>query len=240
MNKMNSYKSSSSDPTIHNISSDPEFRVRVLEAIHTNPMIRYAELAKRLNVSTGLITTFMRKCARAELLEIRRLSPKRFIYLLTPKGVTEMMGRHYNRFSRNLDFFFGLNERFQRVLSEIHQKGFSELLLWIDDRGEEGKIHNWIEVLEQHLRAFSMRLCGVVARGVSSHSLPDLKYPVYTSNKEIERLAEKRMAVLVIRSWYEDAELLDKFSPNLFALTGESIQKLKDPGESLLANLGLK
>ncbi|MBI4229257.1 MAG: hypothetical protein HY608_00320 [Planctomycetes bacterium] len=220
-------------------ADDPEFQARFLEEIHANPMSRYAELARRMGVSVGLIATFMRKCAEREFLDVRQLSAKKFVYLLTPKGVMAMMARHYSKFSRNLDFFFGLTSRIHAVLGEMSAKGVHEILLWVDDREKEGKLHNWVEVIDPHLKSHRMRLLGVVARG----GMPKepLGCPVHITAAQIRALRlSDRQGILVVRSWYEDHDLLQALTPNLFGLTEESIQVLQRPGEALLQNLGIR
>lgn len=220
-------------------ADDPEFQARFLEEIHANPMSRYAELARRLGVSVGLIATFMRKCAEREFLDIRQLSAKKFVYLLTPKGVVAMMGRHYRKFSRNLDFFFGLTARIQAVLEEMAAKGIDGVLVWVDDREKEGKLHNWVEVIDPHLKSHRMRLLGVIARGGVPRE--PLGCPVHITAAQVRALRlTERQGVLVVRSWYEDHDLLQSLTPNLFGLTEESIQFLKRPGETLLQNLGIR
>ena len=211
----------------------------MLEEIHANPMIRYAELAKRVGVSLGLVAAFMKRCARAELLEIRKLSAKRFVYLLTPKGTLAMMGRHYRRFSSNLEFFFRLSDRFQQALTQIAAAGFRDLLLWIDDREGEGKVHNWVEIVEQHLRPHGLRLAGVIVRGVGRRRVPSLSCPVHVGDAEIAALDLRDKAVLVVRAWYEDHPLLCRAVPHRFPLTDESVQVLEKPGGALLPRLGI-
>lgn len=224
---------------VRNSRTSNELRDRFLSEIHANPMIRYEELARRVNVSVGLVATFMRKCVKAELLEVRKLSARRFVYLLTPKGVMEMMGRHYRRFSRNLDFFFGLSERFREVLGAIQRDGFRDVLLWVDDREGEGKVHNWVEVTQQHIVPYGLNLAGVIVRGRSEEEVR-VACPVHVGDEAIRGLDLSRSAVLVVRSWFEDADLLREAVPHRYLLTEQSMQVLMDPGKQLLANLGIR
>lgn len=219
------------------LSDDPEFQARFLEEIHANPMSRYAGLASRLGVSVGLVATFMRKCAEREFLDVRQLSAKKFVYLLTPKGIVAMMGRHYRKFSRNLDFFFGLTARIDGVLGDLFEKGVHDVLVWVDDREKEGKVHNWVEVIEPHLKARRMRLLGLVVRG-GVPKVP-VRCPVHVTVEQIRSLRlTARQGVLVVRSWYEDHDLVRSLSPNVLGLTEESIQVLRRPGEAFLETLG--
>jgi len=63
--------------------------LQLLELIHRDGMLTQRELARKLNIALGLVNLSLKRLMQRELINVRRLSARRFCYLLTPGGMRE-------------------------------------------------------------------------------------------------------------------------------------------------------
>jgi hypothetical protein len=68
---------------------DDDRTLQLLELIHRDGMLTQRELARKLNIALGLVNLSLKRLMHEELIKVRRLSARRFCYLLTPGGMAE-------------------------------------------------------------------------------------------------------------------------------------------------------
>ena len=52
-------------------------------------MLTQRELARKLNIALGLVNLSLKRLMHQEMIKVKRLSARRFCYLLTPQGMSE-------------------------------------------------------------------------------------------------------------------------------------------------------
>ena len=63
--------------------------LQILEAIESNDAPSQRDLAESLNISLGLINSFVRRLTKKGYFKITHLPRNRVSYILTPKGIAE-------------------------------------------------------------------------------------------------------------------------------------------------------
>ncbi|MCG6892181.1 MAG: winged helix-turn-helix transcriptional regulator [Desulfobacteraceae bacterium] len=96
--------------------------LRILEAIETDPLPSQREMARRLNVSLGLVNSFIKRLAHKGYFKITTVPKNRLRYILTPQGAAEKTRLTYLYIQHSLEFYKSarnkLRDLFQRLTSE--------------------------------------------------------------------------------------------------------------------------
>ncbi len=61
----------------------------ILQILSNKSNISQREIAKKSNLSLGMVNTLIKKCVKKGLVKIERLNPRSARYILTPKGIEE-------------------------------------------------------------------------------------------------------------------------------------------------------
>ncbi|MBW2370350.1 MAG: winged helix-turn-helix transcriptional regulator, partial [Deltaproteobacteria bacterium] len=79
--------------------------LKLLEAVADNQVTSQRKLACRLNISLGLVNTFIRKLTGQGFFEIRQSSRQNATYTLTAKGQAEKTRLTYDYICYSYQFF---------------------------------------------------------------------------------------------------------------------------------------
>lgn len=99
--------------------------LRLLEAFEEEEQTSQRELARRLDISLGLVNSFLKRLARKGYFKITNLPANRVKYLLTPQGVAEKSRLTCAYIQYSFDFYRQSRARlaatFQRLVSQRAQ-----------------------------------------------------------------------------------------------------------------------
>ena len=88
--------------------------LRVLEEINQNPDITQRQLSRKVGVALGVGNLLLKNLAKKGYIKVTNLSWKRWIYVITPKGLT----RKINLTVAYIDSFLGHYRRVRNILIE--------------------------------------------------------------------------------------------------------------------------
>ena len=71
------------------VSQHEQKNLEILNLIHENGLITQQEIADHLGVAIGLVNSFVKRMVKRGYIRIKRVPKRRYLYLLTPKGVSE-------------------------------------------------------------------------------------------------------------------------------------------------------
>ena len=71
------------------VSQHEQKNLEILNLIHQNGLITQQEIADHLGVAIGLVNSFVKRMVKRGYVRIKRVPKRRYLYLLTPKGVSE-------------------------------------------------------------------------------------------------------------------------------------------------------
>lgn len=96
--------------------------LRILEAIETDPVPSQRDMARRLNVSLGLVNSFIKRLAHKGYFKITTIPKNRLRYILTPQGAAEKTRLTYLYIQHSLEFYktarSKLRDLFYRLTNE--------------------------------------------------------------------------------------------------------------------------
>lgn len=130
------------------------YTLRIMGEIerHNSPSQR--ELSRNLNLSLGLVNTFLKRLVNKGYFKVRTMPRNRVKYLLTPKGVAQKsrLTVEYLRYSVN--FYKDIKNLLLNRYSELEMKGVNAIIFF--GTGEVA------ELAYLYLQLMNMELAGVV------------------------------------------------------------------------------
>ena len=110
-------------------SQNERNHLEILKLIEKDGMITQQEIANHLGVAIGLVNSFVKRLIHRGYIRVKRVPKRRYLYLLTPKGVAEK-GRLTIRFIQDsLKFYRDFRARCKTALDPLAKEGVSEVYL---------------------------------------------------------------------------------------------------------------
>jgi DNA-binding MarR family transcriptional regulator len=97
--------------------------LKILEAIDGLESPSQRDMAQALNVSLGLINSFVRRMAKKGYFKISHLPRNRIRYILTPKGAAEKSRLTYTYIQLSLQFYKDARQKFRQCLKDLECQG---------------------------------------------------------------------------------------------------------------------
>jgi DNA-binding MarR family transcriptional regulator len=101
--------------------------LKILEAIEGEDAPSQRDLAESLNISLGLINSFIRRLAKKGYFKITHLPRNRVRYMLTPKGMTEKTRLTYNYIQYSYRFYRDARRKTRQLLQRLHADGLQRV-----------------------------------------------------------------------------------------------------------------
>jgi DNA-binding MarR family transcriptional regulator len=111
------------------VSQDEQKHLEILSLIEKDGMITQQEIADHLGVAIGLVNSFVKRMVRRGYIRIKRVPKRRYLYMLTPKGVSEK-GRLTIRFIQDsLKLYRDYRHKCKEIFKELVLDGVSKVYL---------------------------------------------------------------------------------------------------------------
>ncbi len=104
--------------------------LQILEEIHNNHSPTQRDLARKLNISLGLVNSFMKRLARKGYLKITTIPRNRVRYILTPKGFAEKSRLTYEFIQYSFHFYKEALRNIQDLLKEFEKRGVKKVVFY--------------------------------------------------------------------------------------------------------------
>ncbi|MCK4828361.1 winged helix-turn-helix transcriptional regulator [bacterium] len=128
--------------------------LQFLEEIDNSHSPSQRDLAKRLNMSLGLVNSFIKRLARKGYVKITAISRKRVRYILTPKGIAEKSRLTYEFIQYSLHFYNRALRNLQDLLNRLQKRGVKKVVLY--------GAGDLAEIASISLKATDIKLTGVM------------------------------------------------------------------------------
>jgi DNA-binding MarR family transcriptional regulator len=104
--------------------------LQILEEIDSSRIPSQRDIARKLNVSLGLVNSFIKRLAQKGYFKVASVSKNRVRYILTPKGISEKtrLTCDYIRFSYG--FYQRSRENFRELFNGFVLEGVSRLVFY--------------------------------------------------------------------------------------------------------------
>jgi len=128
--------------------------LRILEEIEKNDSQSQRELARKLNISLGLVNAFVKRLAHKGYFRIATIPKNRARYILTPKGFAEKTRLTYKFIQHSFHFYKRAREELKRLLSALENAGVRRVVFY--------GASDLAEIAYVSLKETSLELVGIV------------------------------------------------------------------------------
>ena len=104
--------------------------LKILEEIDNDHTPSQRDLSRKLNISLGLVNSFVRRLANKGYFKITTIPKNRVKYILTPKGVTEKTRLTYKYFQYSFEFYRSAREKLQKLLKDFMAQGVRRIVFY--------------------------------------------------------------------------------------------------------------
>ena len=101
----------------------------LLQSIANNADITQRSLAKRLGLALGLTNNYLKECIKSGLIKVEQIPANRYLYYLTPKGLTEKATLMSSYVNRSMNFFSEALLEAEQFFTLCHQQHYSRVAL---------------------------------------------------------------------------------------------------------------
>lgn len=138
------------------IKMDPQDirSLQFLEEIDNRHRPSQRDMARKFNISLGLVNSFIKRLARKGYLKISTIPRKRVRYILTPKGFAEKSRLTYNFIQYSLHFYKEALRNLQDLLNKLETRGVKKVVFY--------GANDLAEIAFTSLKATDIKLIGVV------------------------------------------------------------------------------
>ncbi len=93
--------------------------LKILEEIENDHPPTQRDLAKKMNISLGLVNSFIKRLAQKGYFKIKNISKNRFRYILTPKGAAEKTRLTYEYIQSSLKFYRDARIKLRKLFGDF-------------------------------------------------------------------------------------------------------------------------
>jgi DNA-binding MarR family transcriptional regulator len=127
--------------------------LQFLEEIDNNHGPTQRALARKFNISLGLVNSFIKRLARKGYVKVTTIPRKRVKYILTPKGFAEKSRLTYEFIQYSLHFYKKALSEFQDLVDELETMGVRKVVFY--------GANDLAEIASISLKASDIELIGV-------------------------------------------------------------------------------
>ena len=102
--------------------------LHLLEVIEKNHSPSQRQLAGHLDISLGLVNSFIKRLASKGYFKITHIPKNRVKYILTPKGLAEKSRLTYEYIKLSYVFFKEVRKKIQNLLKDLESQGVSRVV----------------------------------------------------------------------------------------------------------------
>lgn len=104
--------------------------LRLLEAIESGESTSQRDLAHQLNLSLGLVNSFIKRLARKGLFKVTHIPRNRVAYILTPRGAAEKTRLTYAYIQFSYNFYRDARKRLKSLVAQLCERNVKRIVFW--------------------------------------------------------------------------------------------------------------
>jgi len=102
--------------------------LKLLEEIEEDHVQSQRELAKKLNISLGLVNSFINRFAQKGFFKITTIPKNRVKYILTPEGAIEKTRLGYKYIQHSYKFYKNARHKLRKLFQKLEAEGVSQIV----------------------------------------------------------------------------------------------------------------
>ena len=104
--------------------------LKILEEIEKDKAPSQRYLAGKLNISLGLVNSFIKRLAQKGLFKVKNIPKKRVKYILTPKGAAEKTRLTYKYIQYSFQFYKSAREKLRILFYGLTKNGNKKIVFY--------------------------------------------------------------------------------------------------------------
>jgi DNA-binding MarR family transcriptional regulator len=104
--------------------------LKILEKVDNDTVPSQRDLAKDLNISLGLVNSFIKRLVKKGYFKARHIPKNRIRYFLTPKGVAEKTRLTYLYIQYSYNFYKEARQKLRELYSDLEKQGVSRVVFY--------------------------------------------------------------------------------------------------------------
>jgi DNA-binding MarR family transcriptional regulator len=104
--------------------------LKILEKVDNESTPSQRDLARDLNISLGLVNSFIKQLAKKGYFEIGHLAKNRVRYILTPRGIAEKSRLTYEYIQYSVEFYKDARQKLREIYAEMEIQGVSCIVFY--------------------------------------------------------------------------------------------------------------
>ncbi|MCG2758927.1 MAG: winged helix-turn-helix transcriptional regulator [Desulfobacteraceae bacterium] len=104
--------------------------LKLLEEIEENHVQSQRELAKKLDISLGLVNSFIKRLVHKGFFKITTIPKNRVKYILTPEGAVEKTRLTYKYIQHSYNFYKDARHKLRKLFQKLEAEGVSLIVFY--------------------------------------------------------------------------------------------------------------
>ena len=104
--------------------------LKILEKVDDDIVPSQRDLARHLNISLGLVNSFIKRLAKKGYIKITHLPKNRMRYIMTPIGVAEKSRLTYEYIQYSYNFYKNARQKLRDLYSDLERKGVKRIVFY--------------------------------------------------------------------------------------------------------------
>lgn len=104
--------------------------LRILEEIGNNHTPSQRDLSRKLNISLGLVNSFIKRLTNKGYFKITNIPKNRVKYIITPKGAAEKSRLTYQYIQYSYEFYRKSREKLRKLFKDLAAQGVKDVVFY--------------------------------------------------------------------------------------------------------------
>ena len=104
--------------------------LRILERVNDKKTPSQRDLAGELNISLGLVNSFIKRLVRKGFVKIATIPKNRIKYILTPRGAAEKTRLTYEYIQYSYSFYKDARQKLRNLFDEMVKQGVADIVFY--------------------------------------------------------------------------------------------------------------
>ena len=104
--------------------------LKILEKLESEKTPSQRDLSGELNISLGLVNSFVKRLVRKGFVKITTIPKKRIKYILTPRGAAEKTRLTYEYIQYSYDFYKEARQKLRNLYSDLAEQGIARIVFY--------------------------------------------------------------------------------------------------------------
>ncbi len=104
--------------------------LKIMEEIDNDHTPSQRDLSRKLNISLGLVNSFIRRLAHKGYLKVKTIPKNRAKYILTPKGAAEKTRLTYQYIQYSFDFYKKARGKLRKLFKDLMDQGIRRVVFY--------------------------------------------------------------------------------------------------------------